>query len=415
MPNQNISRLIKSKRKRGRRRLSNSKSKKNKNEDDFGSLNMAELSKMLEKMPSKQRKRVMKKLKKSAKSMNLQNMVNEHNNNHVHSHNCGCSHMTEEEIPQLVNSDFDNTLPVLEEEIEIPQLVNSDNVLPTLEEKKIQNDENHIKPPDNSQLLKLILQQNIKKEEVVEEVVPVVEEVVEEVVPVVEEVVEEVVPVVEEVVEEVVPVIEEVVEEVVPVVVEEVVPVVEEVEEVIEQITDDIIQDAVNQIINDKKTCEKYQYNFQKLSSIMENEESNNDEINYNENIYNLIASQSLYQNNDLEPKIISHEQIPKNDNMNEVNNLLRDVNKIDAIENYAITSSNQDDNNTIINEEKTCNESEIEKIIKEEPEPEIESEPEPEIESETESESESEVYDIYNSKNKQKKWDMKGWFDSLW
>jgi len=180
MPNQNISRLIKSKRKRGRRRLSNSKSKKNKNEDDFGSLNMAELSKMLEKMPSKQRKRVMKKLKKSAKSMNLQNMVNEHNNNHVHSHNCGCSHMTEEEIPQLVNSDFDNTLPVLEEEIEIPQLVNSDNVLPTLEEKKIQNDENHIKPPDNSQLLKLILQQNIKKEEVVEEVVPVVEEVVEE-------------------------------------------------------------------------------------------------------------------------------------------------------------------------------------------------------------------------------------------
>ncbi|SVA46039.1 uncharacterized protein METZ01_LOCUS98893, partial [marine metagenome] len=69
----------------------------------------------------------------------------------------------------------------------------------------------------------------------------------------------------------------------------------------------------------------------------------------------------------------------------------------------------------TIINEEKTCNESEIEKIIKEEPEPEIESEPEPEIESETESESESEVYDIYNSKNKQKKWDMKVWFDSLW
>jgi len=180
MPNQNISRLIKSKRKRGRRRLSNSKSKKNKNEDDFGSLNMAELSKMLEKMPSKQRKRVMKKLKKSAKSMNLQNMVNEHNNNHVHSHNCGCSHMTEEEIPQLVNSDFDNTLPVLEEDAKIPQLVNSDNVLPTLEEKKIQNDENHIKPPDNSQLLKLILQQNIKKEEVVEEVVPVVEEVVEE-------------------------------------------------------------------------------------------------------------------------------------------------------------------------------------------------------------------------------------------
>jgi len=92
---------------------------------------------------------------------------------------------------------------------------------------------------------------------------------------------------------------------------------------------------------------------------------------------------------------------------MNEVNNLLRDVNKIDAIENYAITSSNQDDNNTIINEEKTCNESEIEKIIKEEPEP--------EIESDSESESESEVYDIYNSKNKQKKWDMKGWFDSLW
>ncbi len=144
----------------------------------------------------------------------------------------------------------------------------------------------------------------------------------------------------------------------------------------------------------------------------MENEEdeenSNNDEIIYNENIYNLIASQSLYQDNDLAPKIISHKQIPKNDNMNEVNNLLRDVNKIDAIENYAITSSNQDDNNTIINEEKTCNESEIEKIIKEEEEPEEE---EPEIETE----SESEVYDIYNSKNKQKKWDMKVWFDSLW
>ena len=138
MPNQNISRLIKSKRKRGRRRLSNSKSKKNKNEDDFGSLNMAELSKMLEKMPSKQRKRVMKKLKKSAKNLNLQNMVNEHSHNHVHSHNCGCSDTIEEEIPQLVNSDFDNTLPVLEEEMEIPQLVNSDNVLPTLEEKKIQ-------------------------------------------------------------------------------------------------------------------------------------------------------------------------------------------------------------------------------------------------------------------------------------
>ena len=58
--------------------------------------------------------------------------------------------------------------------------------LPGLEEKNGRNDENHIKPPDNSQLLKLILQQNLNKEEVVpvvEEVVPVVEEVIESELP----------------------------------------------------------------------------------------------------------------------------------------------------------------------------------------------------------------------------------------
>ena len=217
---------------------------------------------------------------------------------------------------------------------------------------------------------------------------------------------------------------------------------------------------------DDKDVSEKYTHHFHEFPSIIEldeteeSDDNDDNEIIYNENIYNLIASQSLYGDN-LSPQTISHEQIPENDNMNEVNNLLHEANETNAIENYATIPYNQDDNSdSVIVDEEDQEEipeeipEEIQEEIPEEIQEEIQEEipeeiqekiPEeiPEIpemneiepeypemqkvvqeESESESESESEtepeqqVYDIYDSRNyrnKQKKWDMKGWFDSLW
>ena len=187
---------------------------------------------------------------------------------------------------------------------------------------------------------------------------------------------------------------------------------------------------------NNQEICK--QYNFHKLSSIIETEETeesdSDNDITYNENIYNLIASQSLYHE-DVSPKKISHEQIPENSNMNEVNNLLHDANKTDAIEDYATILSNQDNNNDsiIVDEEEeiqeeiqeeieTNDESEIGEIPDmneiEQEYPKMQKVVQEESDYESEQEQQQQVYDIYdsrNSRNKQKKWDMKSWFDSLW
>ena len=182
-----------------------------------GDFNMKELMKMLETIPSKQKKKALKLLKKAGVE-DMLTTTNNHNHNHIHSENCGCAHENDilenfenfndddDDIPDLVgnfeNFANDDSPPDLVELIKredeckkeledalvdeiqlkrkiqeiIPNLKNElEEILP--EDEKLREEiqklmipelninkktQKKMKPPNNSELLKLI--QSEKKE-----------------------------------------------------------------------------------------------------------------------------------------------------------------------------------------------------------------------------------------------------------
>ena len=130
--------------------------------------NVAEIAKMLEQMPSKQRKKIMKKIKKSADALGLDQLLKlQSQKNHKPGCECCIDEIFEKVkniCPEVPKDKLDLEIVEIDSDGEIPDLVPIEKEIPELEETTLK-----MSGPNNDILLKLLGSQKEEKEEEKEE------------------------------------------------------------------------------------------------------------------------------------------------------------------------------------------------------------------------------------------------------
>ena len=130
--------------------------------------NVAEIAKMLEQMPSKQRKKTMKKIKKSADALGLDQLLKlQSQKNHKPGCECCIDEIFEKVkniCPEVPKDKLDLEIVEIDSDGEIPDLVPIEKEIPELEETTLK-----MSGPNNDILLKLLGSQKEEKEEEKEE------------------------------------------------------------------------------------------------------------------------------------------------------------------------------------------------------------------------------------------------------